>query len=36
MMQPYVIIKDIRERMIDGAAKTALFRQEQLSFPNVQ
>lgn len=35
MMQPYVIIRGIRDQMIDDAAKTALFQQEQLSLPNV-
>lgn len=35
MMQPFVIIRGIRDRMIDDAAKTALFQQEQLSLPNV-
>jgi len=34
MMQPYVVIKGIRDQMIDDAAKTALFQREQLSFAN--
>lgn len=35
MMQPYVIIKGIREKMIDEEAKSALFQREQPLLPNV-
>lgn len=35
MMQPYIIIKGIREGMVSDAAREAIIRREQPFLPNV-